>query len=256
MNEMTSISVQALNGIFAFVEKYTPAFFWIQTARAEKQIYIGDKFEEFYQKPVDFIYADPKNFFDLFSKEKRTNMLTLVKKRQALFEKQKRQYEMHTQAALPSGGMLFTRDISFQLFDDYGNPRCTVGAVSKISEQEFSPNILIPVENKTEQGDFYKVIQSVFKTEFNLNTEQPQEVQYQVKILGRNPIKLPPREAECLQHALLGKSSKIIARELGISFRTVQCHLAKVKTRLDARTLFELLANIMNRDEILSWEFK
>ena len=255
MSKITSISVQALNSIFSFVEKYTPTFFWIQTANGKKQVYIGAKFEDFYEKPRQFIYENPKHFFDLFTEEKRTNMLSLVKKRNRLFEQHQQQYEMHTQATLPSGETVFTRDISFQLFDDYGNPQAIVGAVSKISEQAFRPNTLMLVENATAQDDFYQVFQSMFKTEFNLNAEQPQANLYHVKMLGRNPVKLPPREAECLQHALLAKSSKIIARELGISFRTVQCHLAKVKTRLDARTLFELLANIMNRDEILSWEF-
>ncbi len=52
--------------------------------------------------------------------------------------------------------------------------------------------------------------------------------------LDRTPIRLAPREIECLSLAAAGLKAKQIAEELGIGQQTVQFHLARARIKLTA----------------------
>lgn len=59
---------------------------------------------------------------------------------------------------------------------------------------------------------------------------------------------LPKREREVLDGLLAGHTNKMIARELGISPRTVEVHRAHLMERLNVRSLSELLRRAHRRD--------
>lgn len=67
-------------------------------------------------------------------------------------------------------------------------------------------------------------------------------------------IRLTKREAECLYHLMLGKSMKMIARELDISPRTVECYINNLRTKTGAITKYNLIDKIKNKDEVESWQ--
>lgn len=52
---------------------------------------------------------------------------------------------------------------------------------------------------------------------------------------------LSPREKEVLQKVLEGKASKLIARELGISVKTVDIHRTSIREKLGASSLTQLV---------------
>lgn len=52
---------------------------------------------------------------------------------------------------------------------------------------------------------------------------------------------LSPREQEVLAHLVKGKSSKIIARELDISFKTVEAHRAHIREKLGVSSIAEMV---------------
>jgi two-component system response regulator FixJ len=59
---------------------------------------------------------------------------------------------------------------------------------------------------------------------------------------------LTPREREIFELVAAGEPNKVIARNLGISFRTVELHRARIIEKLQARSLSDLIrmAIIMN----------
>lgn len=57
----------------------------------------------------------------------------------------------------------------------------------------------------------------------------------------RRAIKLSKREREVIKWSLLGKTSTEVAMILGISKRTVEAHLAKVKRRFDCYKLIDVM---------------
>lgn len=255
MDNISTNSGQALNGLLSFVEKYSDTLFWVQTAEGDKQFYLGEKFVEFYQRPCQLLFDDPKNFFDLFTDTEQQKMIDMVDQRYVLFEQEKQHYEMHTRVALPDGGSVFSRDISFQLYDANGMAQATLGAVTRITEQEYKPYTLTPVIDESSSGELYHVFQSIFDKEFGLKTFIQNNTSYFLNVKGYGSVLLPLREAQCLQQIMLLRTSKMIAKELGISFRTVQSHCAKLKSRYNFPTVIALVAAIENRSDVLSWQF-
>jgi two-component system, LuxR family, response regulator FixJ len=59
--------------------------------------------------------------------------------------------------------------------------------------------------------------------------------------------RLTSREAEVLQLMLTGKASKVIARALGVSHRTVDIHRGRVMDKMQAETLAELVRMELSR---------
>lgn len=61
---------------------------------------------------------------------------------------------------------------------------------------------------------------------------------------------LTPREREILSMVATGEPSKVIARRLGISFRTVELHRSHILEKLRARTTSELIRMALLLDRI------
>ncbi|MEL6299565.1 MAG: response regulator [Pseudomonadota bacterium] len=53
---------------------------------------------------------------------------------------------------------------------------------------------------------------------------------------------LTDRERDVLRHLVQGKINKVIAHDLGISQRTVEIHRARIKRKMEARSLADLIA--------------
>lgn len=56
---------------------------------------------------------------------------------------------------------------------------------------------------------------------------------------------LTDREFECLRYLLEGFSAKEIAREIGISPRTIELHIHSIRQKTGSRTTLQLLAKLL-----------
>lgn len=60
---------------------------------------------------------------------------------------------------------------------------------------------------------------------------------------------LTKREAEVMEHVVAGQSSKEIAGELGVSFKTIEAHRAKIMKKMDAKSVPHLIhMNLLTRE--------
>jgi two-component system response regulator FixJ len=75
---------------------------------------------------------------------------------------------------------------------------------------------------------------------FDKNDAESDEFLLRAQIETR-AASLTAREREVLARLAVGKPSKLIARELGISFRTVEGHRAHIAHKLQARSLADLI---------------
>lgn len=60
-------------------------------------------------------------------------------------------------------------------------------------------------------------------------------------VLSERLARLTGREKEVLDHLILGMTNKHIADELGISQRTVEIHRARIREKMEARSLADLI---------------
>lgn len=60
-------------------------------------------------------------------------------------------------------------------------------------------------------------------------------------------IKLPKRQAEVLHYLIRGKSAKLIAKEMNISFRTIQHYTEILKTKFNCKTKIELIDSALDQ---------
>lgn len=92
-------------------------------------------------------------------------------------------------------------------------------------------------------------LNQAFSTNFSLtadsadfvmrNSRARESFLQQIKVASYQSI-LTKREIDCLLLTLQGKTAKLIAKELGISHRTVEEHLATIKYKMNARSKSEL----------------
>jgi FixJ family two-component response regulator len=62
---------------------------------------------------------------------------------------------------------------------------------------------------------------------------------------ARRKATLTPRELEVMKEVITGKTNKVVARDLGASFRTIEIHRARVMTKMGASTLADLVRMVL-----------
>jgi DNA-binding NarL/FixJ family response regulator len=63
----------------------------------------------------------------------------------------------------------------------------------------------------------------------------------------KQDLALPPRQADVVEHLLMGHSDKQIARDLGMSVPTVRTHLCRLFSRLGVQDRCELIVYVCVR---------
>ncbi len=121
-------------------------------------------------------------------------------------------------------------------------------------------NVLLPVIIITGHGDVPMAVRAIksgaldfIQKPFN-GQDLLDRVQYALKLDQENRLKrseishlrahfdtLTPREREIMDHVAAGKSSKIIARDLGISAKTVDIHRANIMKKLQVHSVADLI---------------
>jgi FixJ family two-component response regulator len=65
---------------------------------------------------------------------------------------------------------------------------------------------------------------------------------------ARRKASLTPRELEVMEEVITGKTNKVVARDLGASFRTIEIHRARVMIKMQADTLADLVRMALESD--------
>jgi FixJ family two-component response regulator len=66
----------------------------------------------------------------------------------------------------------------------------------------------------------------------------------------RRKATLTPRELEVMEEVITGKTNKVVARDLGASFRTIEIHRARVMSKMGASTLADLVRMVLASEPV------
>lgn len=92
------------------------------------------------------------------------------------------------------------------------------------------------IEKPFQPDDVLNTVERVLQTSSSSKSNQVANMST-VTLLG----KLSDRETDVLAHLVQGKQNKVVARELGISPRTVEVHRARIMQRLGVTSFAELV---------------
>ncbi|WP_370275785.1 response regulator transcription factor [Roseovarius indicus] len=105
-----------------------------------------------------------------------------------------------------------------------------------IAVQAMRAGALDFIEKPTEAE---RLLEAVAAARATLENRAPPEVPRQV--IADRLARLTEREQEVLHHLLHGKLNKEIAAELGISQRTIEVHRARIREKMQARGIADLI---------------
>jgi len=104
------------------------------------------------------------------------------------------------------------------------------------ARQAFRAQAVDFLEKPLDQGRLMSAIQEAFQRQSTQAgaQESVDEIRQQME-------KLTPRELEVMNHVVMGRHNRDIARELGISVRTVEVHKARMMSKLKAESVADLV---------------
>ena len=96
------------------------------------------------------------------------------------------------------------------------------------------------IEKPFNDEDMLQLVEQCLAAELESRSRRQQDAE-----ISRRLEKLTQREREVLELIIAGKLNKQIADQLGISIKTVEVHRARVMEKMGARSLAELVQNVM-----------
>ena len=92
------------------------------------------------------------------------------------------------------------------------------------------------IEKPTSEEDLLRAIQDAS----DMLSNRPRRM-VPAEVVSRRLAKLTKREREVLDHLVQGKINKEVAEELGISQRTIEVHRARIREKMNARGISDLI---------------
>lgn len=260
LEELLKISPQVLNLLFEQICKNSNTVCWIRTPDWQRQIYITTSFEKILGWETNAIYENPNMWQQILCKDERDKT---VNKLRNLNSKKFGPDILFYKLIDSSGETRYICDKHFCLLNKKDELIAFSGVAEILSADMWydkQTSYFRNVDEITEVGEsFFSRIQRDLRLENKtisrnaLENKKNKKYIYQF-FIDEKEVTLPKKEAEALYYLVQGKTSKQIARDMNISYRTVEIHLDKVRARTKSRSRLALLGKL-DHDLISTWEF-
>lgn len=237
-----NLTPQGLNAIFDAFFASRPVVFWIRSSDWYHQLYISKKYESLWGHTINQIYTHPLSWREYIAAPSRKEQEKVWAK--CMVNERCLVYAIHH----PEKGLRWIRDANFPLYDLKNNLIAHAGVAEDITQELESNNINVDkaVLNVTLNPE-YKLLFEILVKELKavpdpvrplgLDHIQPEKC----LIIGGEQAILSVREVECVKSLYEMGSAKHVAKELNISYRTVEKHIENIKQKLNCKTQLELM---------------
>lgn len=225
-------SPQVLNALFSFLSNIESAVFWICKPDYTKQIYLPNSYENIWGRSGNII---------------RETGLDTWRDTLLLDDFQRNYDEFYRRADTPGASAMVYRvirpdneyrwikDTSYTLVDKENNPTIIVGVAEVVSPErwmELYSDPLIIVPKHCILHDCVEILQKNYKLDVNVPPETANKKRRSVTYsFDGKKIELSKKEALCFQYLTQGMTAKETAKAFGISHRTVETHLEKIRIK-------------------------
>lgn len=253
--DLLRLTPQAMNALFSYLINDSQIVTWIADYKFSYQIYLSESFKTLFGWSRDSMYNDLslwRHF--LIPDDKKRAETELLENYKDNLPFKLMYYRCHN----PQGKILYAEDHHFPLEDQEGNVIVHGGYVNLLTPEQWheKKQHQCKQQNQSKGLFFYETILREFKLKKSLNKEKPHCDKIDYSILFKNQrISLTHREAQTLYYLLQGYSTKLIAKQLNRSPRTIDIHINHIREKTKTRSRLELLSQIKNPAEVRTWKF-
>lgn len=243
---MHSISFDSLNCLLNSINFVSSATYWIRSVDMTRQIYLSPSFESVYGQKCQKLYDDPFVWSSLIDTSDRKHA------EQQFYQRLQQQVE-NLEVFTPifyrirhaSEEVKFIKNLAFPLRDAKGDVFAIMGVSETVQEREWSQGKARSLRPQIGMTQHQSDIQASSCMRIDIQSILIKELQHQrigmIDMQARQMPALTNREKETLAHLLQGGTAKQIAKNLGISPRTVEIYTESLKQKFGCQTKLALL---------------
>jgi DNA-binding CsgD family transcriptional regulator len=258
---MVYLSAKDLASLFQRKQEQTDSVVtWIRSVDFKTQLHLDKNFQNIWQRDCNVLINNPFAFNDFLLPEDREAVISEVSLQNSKFKSA----QVIFRILRPDGEIRWIKDTSYYLYDKNNQATAVVGLAESISpdhwhairQQQANARSEVAEASTMEKTliDFLKqssrFIGERCAYDDLVNKDQPKLYEAGV---GDEKIKFSKRENECLQYLMAGMTAKETAKELGISYRTVEEYIENMKIKTESANKYELIVKIKNFNENLRW---
>lgn len=253
-----SLSPQAVNLLFATLAQQPDCALWICALDYSQQLYLSPGFTDIWQRDTSLIYENQSALQETVDAGDLNEALVYVAKRQEEIKQGRLitpEQTLFYRIWRPDGKLRWIKDRSFIVHNQAGEPAAHAGVSYSISEDEWMQSRAkqqdIEMQGLPMATDFVHIIEKAC-TPYIRPPEEPISLSKSLILhVEDRPYQISGRELECLLHTIVGASAKQIAKQLGISPRTVETYIEQLKIKFECRSKLALIGKLANNKLIL-----
>lgn len=245
-------TVSVLNDLFEQMTKKTGLIFWIRSLDFNQQLYVSSNYQNYWGMNCETLYQYPHSWKEtLIAADREGIENRLFQRAQAAAESKILSFEdtLLFRIHKPyNKSITYIRDKAFRLTNKEHQTVAIAGISMPVEENLWQAMVEKQEKEQSsiEQG-FIHFIQDVLKLFPQPLYNPPAPInspnKYHV-FFEQKTYKLTLREAQCLYYSSHGHSAKQIAKELNLSYRTIEAYLENIKIKLKCRNKLHLLSGI------------
>lgn len=200
---------------------------WAMNKDMSQELFISATYQSLWQ-------FEPVNMYRILNHRSLETYISKVMKEKKLSEFQNRTINAkHTiiyQIELPNGTLQLVQDRSFHLNDKNGNTLLIAGVAMPVSEDSFKSEEQTVISDRIDRIciELYRLLLLPLE---KISITQSQRVE-----------SLTSKQKEVLKFILHGLNAKEIAKQMHLSFRTIESHTTQIKERFGASSKSELIS--------------
>lgn len=203
--------------------------FWICTPAIARIIYVSPAYETLWGRTCESLYREPQSFTEPIHPEDQVRVFATLQ------EHAQEKWEIEYRIIRPDGSVRWIQDRGFPVRDGRGELVQMCGVATDITQRKLEEEALhrllanlLRVEEKESRRIVRELHDSTGQTLDALASAAPAD-------------RLTPREREVVQLIAEGRTSKDVARQLGLCVKTADAHRANIMHKLDLHSVSELV---------------
>ncbi len=252
--DIRKVSKQSLRNTLSSLDEYKDYIFWIRNGDMGQQIYTSKSYDEVWGRDLTILYDIPLMWLDYLEKDQKENFMQQLQERHIHGYKDPVKNLVFYQIQKENGNINYLRDQCFRCETKTGE--VYIAGASKVRSSqiwhiEYKDNSLLhnihDRENLHDQeiyNKFYSLLKNYYgfiKVE-NKSGDLSALENLRQYLRDTLEVSLTIREFEVLYHFCQGKTAKVTAQDMRISYRTVEYYLDNMREKTNCKSKIEMIS--------------